>query len=184
MSAKDNKLKPLEIDIKNKIEQFLGVSKQAIDEYVNRYNTVMDIPYQYLAHIIRTLETYIRKKEGFGYFRITCTPTQDMSLIAKNLSAGFYNSKASYDIFYDECLPELQKRIAIAHELGHLFFILEFDKDETDTHEPLSSLFGVITMLHKFQMARSKEYHSSEEDIIRDFKLLMNRQNGIFNISD
>lgn len=51
-------------------------------------------------------------------------------------------------------------------------------------HEPLSSLFGIIAMLHKFQMAHLKEYHRSEEDIIRDFKLLMNRQNGILNTSD
>lgn len=76
MSAKDNKLKPLEIDIKNKIEQFLGVSEQSIDEYVNRYNTVIDIPYQYLAHIIRTLETYIRKNEPFTIDSKQYTPIE------------------------------------------------------------------------------------------------------------
>lgn len=183
MKSKNNRLKPLEIDTKNKIKQLLGVKEKLIDEYIKRYNTITDIPYQYLAHIIRTLETYIRKKDGFGYFRITCTPTKDMSFIAKDLCGGFYNEKCSYDIYYDECLPELQKRVAIAHELGHLFFILEFYRNETDTHEPLSSLFGIITMLHKFQMAHSKEYHKSEEDIIRDFMLLMNREQGIFNTS-
>lgn len=184
MIAKGNKLKPLQIDTKNKIIELLDVKERTIDDYIKRYNTVTNIPYQYLAHIIRTLETYIRQKEGFGYFRITCTPTKDMALIAKDLSAGFYTEKVSYDIYYDERLHELQKRVAIAHELGHLFFIMEFGKDETDTHEPLSSLFGIIAMLHKFQMANSKKYHKSEEDIIKDFILLMNKQNGILNISD
>lgn len=132
MNAKNNRLKPLGNDTKNKIIQLLDVKEEVIDEYIKRYNTVTDIPYQYLAHIIRTLETYVRKKEGFGYFRITCTPTKDMARIAENLAAGFYDEKRSYDIYYDEYLPELQKRVAIAHELGHLFFIMEFDKNETD----------------------------------------------------
>ena len=184
MSAKDNKLKPLRIDTKNKIIELFGIKESSINDYVELYNTITDIPYQYLAHIIRTLETYIRQKDGFGYFRITCTPSKNMERSAENLAAGFYNEKRSYDIYYDECLPELQKRVVIAHELGHLFFIMEFKKDTTDMHEPLSSLFGIIAMLHKFQMANSKEYHSSEENIIRDFKLLMNRQSGILNTSD
>lgn len=68
MNAKNNRLKPLGNDTKNKIIQLLDVKEEVIDEYIKRYNTVTDIPYQYLAHIIRTLETYVRKKRRLWLF--------------------------------------------------------------------------------------------------------------------
>lgn len=52
-----------------------------------------------------------------------------------------------------------------------------------ETHEPMSSLFGTFVMIHKLKTSSKKKHHS-EEDIVDDFSLLMNRENGKFNVSN
>ncbi len=176
-------LKSITVETKKKIESSISVSPETIDKFEYLYNDlVKDISYQYLAHIIRTLETFIREKKNMPFFRITCNPAKPEEP-AKGLAWGLYRKDFSYDISYDETASEVQTRVAIAHELGHLFCIVELGTEADNNTEPLSSLFGIIAMLHKFQMLNQKEHHKSEDDIIADFSLLMNRKNGIMNIS-
>lgn len=176
-------LKPISSETKKKIAIKLSVQAKTIEKFERQYNNILkDISYQYLAHIIRTLETYIRESKGMPFFRITCNPSEPKEP-AKGLAWGLYKQPFSYDINYDKTASEVQIRVAIAHELGHLFCIVELGVNADNSSEPLSSLFGIIAMLHKFQMLNKKEHHKSEDDIISDFSLLMNRKNGIKNIS-
>lgn len=176
-------MKPISTETKRKIEKTLSVSAENIDKLEKLYNKILNgISYQYLAHIIRTLETYIRENKNMPFFRITCNPSKPEEP-AKGLAWGLYRPTYSYDISYDETANEVQARVAIAHELGHLFCIVELGTKAGTNSEPLSSLFGIIAMLHKFQMLNQKEHHKSESDIIADFSLLMNRDNGKLNIS-
>ena len=176
-------MNPISNETKEKIKNTLSVSSQNIDNFEKLYNKLLkNISYQYLAHIIRTLETYIRENKDMPFFRITCNPAKPEEP-AKGLAWGLYRPAYSYDISYDETASEVQARVAIAHELGHLFCIIELQTNAEKSSEPLSSLFGIIAMLHKFQMLNKKEHHKSEDDIISDFSLLMNRKNRITNIS-
>lgn len=176
-------MNPISSDTKKKIKAALGVTQETVDDFERRYNKLLkDISYQYLAHIIRTLETYIRENKNMPFFRITCNPAKPKDP-AKGLSWGLYRPVYSYDISYDETASEVQTRVAIAHELGHLFCIVELKTTAEKSSEPLSSLFGIIAMLHKFQMLNKKEHHKSEADIIADFSLLMNREHGKVNVS-
>ena len=176
-------MKPISIETKKKIEASLSVSPKNIDKFEKLYNNLLkDISYQYLAHIIRTLETYIRENKGMNFFRITCNPAKPEEP-AKGLAWGLYRPNYSYDINYDETASEVQARVAIAHELGHLFCIVELGSKADKSSEPLSSLFGIIAMIHKFQMLNQKQHHKSEDDIIADFSLLRNRKNEVLNIS-
>lgn len=172
---------PISKETKKIITEKFSVSIDNINKVEKSYNSLISgISYQYLAHIIRTLETYIRENKEMPFFRITCNPSKPKEP-AKGLAWGLYCPQYSYDINYDETADEVQVRVAIAHELGHLFCIIELG-EETNS-EPLASLFGVIAMIHKFQMKNQKKHHKSEKDIIDDFSLLMNSKKGIKNIS-
>ena len=159
-----------------------SVTPSQIKKFEARYKSLVGkIPYQYMAHIIRSLETYIRKERGMNFFRIVCTPS-DTEKIKNGLAAGFYKENRYYNICYNKHADELQVRVAIAHELGHLFYLIEYDKLMDDKHEPMSSLFGAFVMIHKLKTS-SKRKHRSEKDIIDDFTLLMNTENEIYNMS-
>ena len=174
---------PLCEDAKIKIKETIKISPETILDFENRYTTLVNsISYQYLAHIIRTLETYIRENKNMRLFRITCRPKNPREQ-ARGLAWASYRKGLSYNIYYDENASGLQRRVAIAHELGHLFYLIEFDKTMDDKHEPLSSLFGIIAMIDRQETLKDIEKHPSEDAIIQDFSLLMNRENGKVNIS-
>lgn len=176
-------MKPISEETRTEIEKTLSVTQENIERVERLYNKILNgISYQYLAHIIRTLETYIRENKDMPFFRITCNPAKPEEP-AKGLAWSLYCPSYSYDISYDETADEVQTRVAIAHELGHLFCIVELGTKASNNSEPLSSLFGIIAMLHKFQMLNQKKHHKSENDIIADFSLLMNMKKGIKNIS-
>lgn len=92
-----------------------------------------------------------------------------------------------YIIYYPE-IDEKQIRIIIAHELGHLVVetLLKNEDPNKGVSEPLSSIFGILTILDKndfYQNRASKYQHPSWEQILQDFKLLSNRAKNINNIS-
>lgn len=165
------------------VHRTFGITTSQIKKFETQYkNLVEKIPYQYLAHIIRSLETYIRNKPKMKFFRIFCTPSK-VKGIDNGLAAGFYKENRYYNICYNENADELQVRVAIAHELGHLFYLIEYNKSMDETHEPMSSLFGTFVMIHKLKTSSKKKHHS-EKDIVDDFSLLMNRENGKLNVSN
>lgn len=178
-------MKPICNDTKSEIEEKLGILERNIVAFESKYESLQNkISYQYLAHIIRTLETYIRESKKIKLFRITCS-AKEVNDKTKGLAWTSYpNNGFSYNIYYDKHADGLQKRVAIAHELGHLFYVIEFDKTMDDTHEPLSSLFGIIALIDRQEILKSIEKHTSEKAIVNDFSLLMNRENGKYNISD
>jgi hypothetical protein len=113
---------------------------------------------QYLAHIIRSIESSMREMTGNKLFTIKCVP---MSM-PKNFrnAQGRYNSGFCFIIYFNENLQEHEKRNAIAHELGHLFMVefanQQFKKTKkiygvSHNMEPLASLFGVFAIAAKNQ---------------------------------
>lgn len=172
-------------DAKHHICKIFSLKKGFVDSLTDEYtNLIREIPYQYLAHIIRTMEVYIRNiSEDWQFFRITCSPTNESSDFLKELACATYQKFDSFDIVYDKDMTPLQKRVCIAHELGHLFLVVMTDRDYGDNHEPLSTLYGILTMLHKQQFQNKDKKHKSEQDVIADFSQMFNRINGKPNIS-
>lgn len=173
-------------EIKKQIKRELKpLTDSNITTVETAYKEIVEkIPYQYLAHLIRTMEMYAQEKLGCPFFRITCSPVE-MRKVAQGLASGQYYDRTSFDIVYDSESDEMQTRVAIAHELGHLFVILLNDGQNTeDKHEPLSSLFGITAMIHKrIDNSGKKRCHKSDEDIVKDFILLKNKDFGTYNKS-
>jgi hypothetical protein len=117
------------------------------------------IKVQYLAHIIRSIELSMMEITGNKLFTIKCVPM----LMPKGFrnAQGRYNSGYCFIIYFDKTLSEYGRRNAIAHELGHLFWLEFANKQfkenkqlnkmygEGHNMEPLASLFGVFVIAAK-----------------------------------
>lgn len=177
----------------NKIEDSFKIHKESILQLKDDYTKLVEnVPYQYLAHIMRTMEDYIRKNvEKAEYFRITCMPTEESKDELKDLACATYQEKYSFDIVYDRNMSETRKRVCIAHELGHLWLVIQTNKNYDSTHEPLSSIYGLLIMLHKLDCqkqnsnseARGEETEVEEDKLIKEFLFIMNRNDGKYNTS-
>ena len=172
----------------NEIAKCFDIKTESVELMNAKYQEISSgIKYQYLAHVIRTVETEIRKKPNFGLFQIQCVPVENGALPCGFGSAQYYEENL-YIIYYDPGMDEKQLRIVIAHELGHLVVetMIKNENPNAGISEPLSSIFGVLTILDKndFYQCRASQYqHSSWQDIIKDFSLLKNQTDGIYNMS-
>jgi hypothetical protein len=111
---------------------------------------------QYLAHVMRGIECYFRKKLNNNHFIVVCEPYTKYSAGQKNSSADYYQG-SKFVINYKGDMDEKDIHAYIAHEIGHLFLLARKDISEKDkreklyagTTEPLSSIFGIFTVSEK-----------------------------------
>lgn len=140
---------------------------------------------QYLAHIMRSMEEYIRENCSAPFFRISCKASSNNPLI-KGSGCASYTKGISFVILYDSQLSAKDARVVIAHELGHLFWIVLSDRKYDQLHEPLSSVFGIFTILDKNDFYESKTsvyQHKSWQAIVEDFSQLRKKAEGKLNLS-
>jgi Zn-dependent peptidase ImmA (M78 family) len=141
---------------------------------------------QYLAHIIRCMESFIRKETGNPMFQINTFPIDPESPVL-NVGCAQYFPKRYFSIFFHPRMDEKQLRVCLAHELGHLF-ILELLNEKTadgstpynakNVTEPLSSIFGIFTIMDKNHFYREKARnfnHHSWEEIVQAFAHLQRK---------
>lgn len=166
-------------------EQF-DIKQETVSDLFRKYTELNSLnKKQYLAHIMRSLEEYIRIHCNAPFFRITCKASSNNPTL-KGTGCASYKKKQSFNIVYDSQLNPKQARVVIAHELGHLFWIALSEREYTDTHEPLSSIFGIFTIMDKNDFYAEKTsdlQHESWQRIVTDFKQLKNELDGKFNIS-
>ena len=167
-------------------EQF-HIEKSRVETVHRIFSAVIGrVKNQYLAHIIRSMESYIRQTTKNPMFKINTFPMDDKSPVL-NVGCAQYFPKRCFSIFFHPRMEEKQLRVCLSHELGHLFIIEllnEGKAGETKTFdtatltEPLSSIFGVFTIMDKnsfYEKAASKfNYHSTKE-LVQEFVLLQNR---------
>jgi hypothetical protein len=147
----------------------------------NLFSRVIDgVKNQYLAHIIRCMESYIRQKTGNPMFQINTFPIDPNSPVL-NVGCAQYYPKCYFTIFFHPRMDEKQLRACLAHELGHLFIIELLNEEKTDDSklfdkttltEPLSSVFGIFTIMDKNHFYREKApnfNHHSWEEIVQAF---------------
>ena len=168
------------------ISDSFEIKPKTINELYQKYTELNSLNQkQYLAHIMRSLEEYIRSTQNAPFFRITCKPSSNNSEI-KGTGCASYKKKQSFNIVYDSQLNPKQARVVIAHELGHLFWITLSERDYADIHEPLSSIFGIFTIMDKNEFYANKAtqfQHDTWQHIVEDFKQLKNSLDGKLNIS-
>lgn len=150
-----------------------------VDLYQTYQKLTQNMSRQYLAHIIRSMESYIREKSGKPLFVIDCAPFRNIVKGQKNACSHYYEGKR-FVIYFNSNLSERDIRVLIAHELGHLFLRAMYDitggkyvlKYENTT-EPLSSIFGIFTISDKNefyqQAAFSERNHPNWQAILDDF---------------
>jgi hypothetical protein len=135
---------------------------------------------QYLAHIIRCMESYIRNTTKNPMFQINTSALNPNSPVL-NVGCAQYYPKRYFTIFFHPLMDEKQLRVCLAHELGHLFIIELLNEGKTDGSqpfdpttltEPLSSIFGIFTIMDKnlfYKEAAKKFNHHSWQEIVRAF---------------
>jgi len=176
-----------------KISSAFSIPKEKVTVYHDMYQETIStaIKQQYLAHVIRTMEEALRKLPDNEMFRIICTPVAEDSKNIGIASAHYYKGRF-FAIYYHPKTNEKQLRIMLAHELGHLFLIelvntgLGYNYSEKTQIEPVSTLMGLFTILDKNDFYHNKTVpykHPTPDDVLDDFKLLLNRVRGINNLS-
>ena len=174
-----------ELKIKFIAEKF-KTNEKTVESLFSKYVALLPrMKEQYLAHVMRSLEAYLREKCNAPLFVITCKPSSDNPAM-KGGGCASYKKGQFFNIVYDSKLDAKQVRIVIAHELGHLFWIAIANKEYEENHEPLSSIFGIFTIFDKNDFYADKTVpfqHDSWQDIVLDFSQLKNKIEGIENLS-
>jgi hypothetical protein len=149
-------------------------------------HVITEVKNQYLAHIIRSMESYIRKETKNPMFQIN-TFSMDPSSPMLNVGCAQYFPKRYFSIFFHPNMDEKQLRVCLAHELGHLFIIEMVNEGIKDgvkplsqktLTEPLSSIFGIFTIADKNNFYKDRGVllnHHSWKDIVSDFLQLQEK---------
>ena len=166
------------------IAKSFGVREDDVKKLYNEFSALeSQIKDHYLAHISRILEVYFKSKTGNREFYIECKPFR-INASGQRGAISFYTRFHKFSIFYDSTLPEKERRINIAHELGHLYLLARYYAETGKDHkpkfdqttDPLSSIFGlfIITDKNHFYetLATSGRYHDNWQSILDDFKKL------------
>jgi len=152
-----------------KIAHAFSIDKHRVERLHEAYlNFSPYLQWQFLAHVMRSMECYFRKYLKNDRFIVICEPYKEFYPGQKQASAYYYRSRtviryndkrnSSFIINYNKNLPEKELRENIAHEIGHLFWVAIGDninkgipknREGDDVTEPLSSIFGIFTMSEK-----------------------------------
>jgi len=183
----------------NEIAKAFSIDKHIVEILYKAYLGFS--PYlekQFLAHAMRGIECYFRKRMKNDRFIVICEPYKkgECSENQSQASSYYYPPKtvircndkqnSSFIINYNEDLPEKELRDHIAHEIGHLFLLAAFDKEKDQgtninteiNTEPLSSIFGIFTMSERndfytnFDIAARN--HKNWQEILASFLKIHN----------
>lgn len=178
---------------RQKIADCFSVKKDMVKKLENYYDKIRKgMKKQYLAHIIRTMEIELQELTGNPMFKIIVDP---LPISDANFPArAQYQKNNFFWIGYPEHMDDIHLRVCLAHELGHLYlieYLNNIDKTANYTEktktEPLSSIFGIMAILDKNKfyanLDEKKLLHQTWKDVVKDFKLLENRNKDIYNKS-
>jgi Zn-dependent peptidase ImmA (M78 family) len=163
------------------IADTFGIEKGSVEKLHREFSSLeVQIKNHYLAHICRVLEVFFKEKTGNREFFIECKPYR-INAPGQRGAISYYFRFHKFAILYDSTLPERERRINIAHELGHLYLLaryyaetgVENEPKFEKTTEPLCSIFGLFTISdknHFYQSLRtSGRDHDSWQKILDDF---------------
>ncbi len=175
-----------------KIAEKLGIKVARVKKINNHFQKTFlrddehGLENQYLAHLIRSMESVLRKKTNNWLFQILVQklPEDDPKLA---VGTGQYQKNRFFVVYYHPRIDPKQLRVGLAHELGHLYLTALMDQEQPkEATEGLASTFGCLAIIDKnwFYQDKCKDFlHSDALSIVDDFAQLNNRKKGKFNIS-
>lgn len=188
------------LDIK-KISDSLNLNKKYINYIINDFNNILQpvIEKNYLSHLISAIENIINdkikeklklrieKEEEESkikellrlieakYFRLFPILLKPFPNVTKKNALSFDIKTGGAIILYNNTLEDKQKRLLIAHELGHLYIKYVSDKNTKKELEKIVTAFSILAILDKddFYRNRSKALISTSiDEILSNVELL------------
>jgi Zn-dependent peptidase ImmA (M78 family) len=133
--------------------------RQIYDEYNEKINSLM--AKQYLGHSIRAMEQFVYAEKGKRSFHVRCME------LDKILLPVYCDYDSYFLVWYPKNLNETEVRMAIAHELGHLFFNTKerrqaYDETAKKNLEAVANVFGYFLLMGR------NAFYSGKEDPFQD----------------
>ena len=142
-------------DLAKKLRVPVALVKE-INNYFQKTFLRDELENQYLAHLIRSMESVLREKTNNWFFQILVQklPEDDPKLA---VGTGQYQKDRFFVVYYHPRMDQKQLRVSLAHELGHLFLTAIFgqDKPKKET-EGLASTFGCLAIIDKNQLYQDR----------------------------
>lgn len=176
-----NKFKITEERLK-KIADTFEINLDSVEKLHKEFTLIEEkILQQRLAHITRVLEADMKNRANNPNFFIEYLPYKVRTPNMRgSMSSRRWPNK--FTIYYDNTLPEKTIRVNISHELGHLYLAARYsvspeasraDRLNTDTTEPLSTIFGIFVVSNKNHFYENldafAQRHDNWEQILTDF---------------
>jgi hypothetical protein len=185
-----------------KISKEFQIEKDIVDILYKAYLVFSpNLQGQFLAHVMRGIEYYIRNRMKNNRFIVICEPYKkgEFHPGQKQAVSYYYPPKAtirssdkkssSFIINYNGDLPEKELRDYIAHEVGHIFLVAmakdnagSWNSNKIPDTEPLSSIFGIFTMSEKNDFYAnydtSVRNHTNWQELF-DFFLDIHKKKGV-----
>jgi predicted SprT family Zn-dependent metalloprotease len=122
----------------------LDAVKKLVPIFEEFYKEVFD---QHLASVIRALELYVRRKLGKFSFTISWAH----SATASTTTIGLKWAWGYYIVLPPSITDMYQIRNTVAHELGHLFYVIEYPQNvhDRDLNHTMANVIGVFTMMKR-----------------------------------
>lgn len=138
------------------ISDIFHLEKEAIIEICNKtisgIGEILDK--QYFAHTIRAMEEFvINSKKAVRSFFIRCVEDDAYVHPSYLLNPGPDGKIKNFYIHYSSSLSDKEKRMAIAHELGHLYINVtsRLDKSSDEQIKALEKIVNIIGLLFIFK---------------------------------
>lgn len=151
----DNKIKV--------VSDTFGLPQVNVRQIYNKYNKKINgfMAKQYLGHSIRAMEQFVYTEKGKRSFHVRCIDLPGCRLPV------YLDYVSSFLVCYPPDLGEKEVRMAIAHELGHLFFNTTERKNAYDktTHKNLEAVANVFGY---FLLMGRNAFYSGKEDPFQD----------------
>jgi hypothetical protein len=148
----------------------LEVEKNLVDIFLPFFKEFREVVrLQHLAPVIRALELYIRKKHNKPNFTIEYHQVKGLKLTC------FLEWSDKYVIYIPIELSLRQTLIALARELGHIFYLTEYPNRQNNktSIQKMANLFGALLMLEHnsfYYENMTAICYDKWEDIIMDLK--------------
>lgn len=169
------------LDIK-KISDSLNLNKKYINYIINDFNNILQpvIEKNYLSHLISAIENIINdkikeklklrieKEEEESkikellrlieakYFRLFPILLKPFPNVTKKNALSFDIKTGGAIILYNNTLEDKQKRLLIAHELGHLYMKYVSTKKTEKELEKVVTAFSILAILDKDDFYRNR----------------------------
>lgn len=135
---------------------------------------------QYLAPIVAALECHIQRDHDMQGFKIIINEEKREKSKARMGIAFLRRDKRRYEITIPAGLDAIDARNMVAHELGHLFYVMNYlhggDVSGSDADnvmiDKMADVFGIFTIMERTDFYKDKAAgvcRDRWEDIVYDF---------------